>query len=91
MAANFMGHGSFFMARCPLCLMENYGPAVATGQCSWCGATATSALREWEARVKGTEINDTDTLADFMKMTQSDLTELLNSLDVFCGSADRGG
>jgi len=86
MAANFMGHGSFFMARCPLCGRENYGPAVATGQCAWCEATAESALREWEARVK-----DTDTLADFMKMTKSDLDDLLNSLDVFGEAADRGG
>lgn len=29
--------GHLFLVRCPACRRENYGPAVASGQCAWCG------------------------------------------------------
>lgn len=32
--------GNFYIQRCPSCLKENYAPAVATGQCAWCGFKA---------------------------------------------------
>lgn len=36
--ANFRdAAGSLFLVRCPACDRENYAPAVATGQCAWCG------------------------------------------------------
>jgi len=38
---NFMSNGRLFLVRCYECDpnygMENYAPAVSTGQCSWCG------------------------------------------------------
>lgn len=33
----FYGDDQFFLERCPQCGKENYAPAVATGQCAWCG------------------------------------------------------
>ena len=30
-------NGKLFLVRCPECCNENYAPAVATGQCVWCG------------------------------------------------------
>ena len=32
--------GKPFLVRCPECKRENYGPAVATGACAWCGFEA---------------------------------------------------
>jgi ribosomal protein L37E len=29
-----------YLVRCPKCERENYAPAVATGQCVWCGYAA---------------------------------------------------
>lgn len=29
-----------FVQRCPHCERENWGPAVASGQCAWCGYVA---------------------------------------------------
>ena len=29
--------GKLFLVRCVACKRENYGPAVASGTCSWCG------------------------------------------------------
>jgi len=29
--------GRVFLVRCPECRLENYTPAVASGQCAWCG------------------------------------------------------
>lgn len=29
--------GSLFVVRCPECKRENWGPAVASGTCAWCG------------------------------------------------------
>lgn len=26
-----------YLTRCPKCQLENWAPAVASGQCSWCG------------------------------------------------------
>lgn len=35
---NFIGDdGKFYMVRCPKCKKENWTPAVASGQCAWCG------------------------------------------------------
>lgn len=34
---NFRGKGPLFVVYCPSCKKENYGPAVASGQCAWCG------------------------------------------------------
>lgn len=41
-----------YMERCPKCRKENYAPAVATGQCAWCGYKAT------EEDINGKEIFD---------------------------------
>ena len=35
--SNFRANGLTFLVRCPDCGRENYGPAVAAGQCAWCG------------------------------------------------------
>ena len=38
LSKNFTGKdGKFYMVRCPKCHKENWLPAVATGQCAWCG------------------------------------------------------
>lgn len=37
----FWSDGKFFLQRCYDCLRENYSPAVASGQCAWCGSTKT--------------------------------------------------
>ena len=37
---NFVDEGDIFLVRCPKCGRENYAPAVATGQCAWCGFDA---------------------------------------------------
>lgn len=29
--------GKLYIVRCPMCKQENYAPAVASGQCVWCG------------------------------------------------------
>lgn len=34
---NFESNGKFFLVRCFNCSKENYGPAVASGACAWCG------------------------------------------------------
>ncbi len=35
---NFMwDNGRLFLVRCHACDRENYAPAVASGQCVWCG------------------------------------------------------
>lgn len=31
--------GNLFLVRCPTCKRENYAPAVASGECAWCGWT----------------------------------------------------
>lgn len=37
----FLGtDGSVYLVRCPKCGLENYLPAVASGQCCWCGYIA---------------------------------------------------
>lgn len=33
----FRSNGKLFLVRCPECWLENYAPAVATGQCAHCG------------------------------------------------------
>lgn len=33
--------GKVFLQRCPKCHLENWGCAVASGQCAWCGYKAT--------------------------------------------------
>lgn len=33
----FIADGKMFLQRCPMCHSENYDPAVATGQCAFCG------------------------------------------------------
>lgn len=37
MEENFEADGKKYLVRCPRCKKENYAPAVATGQCAWCG------------------------------------------------------
>lgn len=37
----FEDDGQLFLVRCPKCGRENYLPAVATGQCVFCGYEAT--------------------------------------------------
>lgn len=32
--------GKLYMGRCPECLLENWAPAVVSGQCCWCGYIA---------------------------------------------------
>ena len=34
---NFISNGKIYLVRCQECGLENYGPAVASGQCAWCG------------------------------------------------------
>jgi hypothetical protein len=34
----FWADGKFYLKRCYDCGCENWGPAVATGQCAWCGS-----------------------------------------------------
>ena len=35
---NFRGKdGKLYLVRCFACNKENYSPAVASGQCAWCG------------------------------------------------------
>ena len=34
---NFRGNSGNFLVRCPSCMLENYGPNVVTGTCTWCG------------------------------------------------------
>ena len=29
--------GNVYLVRCPKCDKENWAPAVASGQCAWCG------------------------------------------------------
>lgn len=29
--------GTLYLVRCPRCRKENYGPAVSSGQCAFCG------------------------------------------------------
>lgn len=36
----FKDGADLFLVRCPKCSKENYLPAVATGQCAWCGYMA---------------------------------------------------
>jgi hypothetical protein len=37
-SANFRNKdGKPYVVRCPACHRENWGPAVATGQCAFCG------------------------------------------------------
>lgn len=31
------GDGEVYLERCPKCGKENWAPAVASGQCAWCG------------------------------------------------------
>lgn len=34
----FLGEpGKVYLTRCPKCMLENWAPAVASGQCAWCG------------------------------------------------------
>ena len=42
-APNFRVDGRLFLVRCPYCKRENHGPAVASGQCAWCGWNETDA------------------------------------------------
>ena len=38
MVANFYDEdGHYYMVRCTKCELENWAPAVASGQCAWCG------------------------------------------------------
>lgn len=34
---NFREAGKLYLVRCRVCDRENYAPAVASGQCAWCG------------------------------------------------------
>lgn len=36
----FKSKDKYYLIRCPKCEMENYGPAVSSGQCCWCGHAA---------------------------------------------------
>jgi ribosomal protein S27E len=38
----FEENGKLYLVRCPECGRENYGPAVSSGQCCWCGRIAKS-------------------------------------------------
>ena len=40
---NFYTDGHWFLVRCPRCGRENYGAAVASGICVWCGFD----VQEW--------------------------------------------
>jgi len=54
MAFAFKGDdGKIYLIRCPKCDLENYAPAVASGQCAWCGYKATEDdVKEVEAPIK---------------------------------------
>ena len=59
-----MGHkgfygsnGVFFLTRCGDCGKENWGPAVASGHCAWCGAGP--AGQETPAIVRGEDDGQT--------------------------------
>lgn len=47
---NFRSDGKPFVVRCPRCHLENWGPAVASGMCAWCGW---SEVIEAERRERG--------------------------------------
>ena len=38
--------GKAYVQRCPDCGRENWGPAVATGECAWCGWSAPKKQEE---------------------------------------------
>lgn len=47
MNSNFIGKdGRLYMVYCPKCKRENWIPAVASGQCAWCGYTKTQKESE---------------------------------------------
>lgn len=33
-------YGKMYLVRCPECHRENWGPAVSSGMCAWCGFDA---------------------------------------------------
>ena len=50
---NFRGEdGKLFLVRCPSCNKENWSPAVATGECAWCGWGEKEALKKWQDNVQ---------------------------------------
>lgn len=52
---NFYGDdGKPFLVRCPVpeCARENYAPAVASGQCAWCGFQAQSSPDRMQKALK---------------------------------------
>ena len=40
MSKNFIVDGKTYLVKCTKCGKENYGPAVASGICAWCGFDA---------------------------------------------------
>ena len=52
-APNFKDkNGKWFLVRCPRCGYENWGPAVASGICSWCGFDANKFAQEHGTNVE---------------------------------------
>ncbi len=39
-----------YLEKCPMCRLENYAPAVASGVCAWCGW---DVKPEWEQHMRG--------------------------------------
>ena len=44
--------GKLYVVRCPSCGRENWAPAVATGECAWCGWTEKEVSKSMAKRIK---------------------------------------
>lgn len=56
---NFLGEdGSVYLVRCFKCVpmfgRDNYGPAVATGTCAWCGYDGNADHKAWHDALTST-------------------------------------
>jgi len=46
LSKNFKRGGKWYLVYCPQCEMENYGPAVSSGRCAWCGFDMNKEIKE---------------------------------------------
>lgn len=42
--------GSVYLVRCPKCGKENWAPAVASGQCAWCGFNGNAEVADGQVQ-----------------------------------------
>lgn len=52
----FRAKGKIYLQRCPECDRENYSPAVALGQCAWCGWDGNKELGNEENKTKAVSV-----------------------------------